>query len=243
MATALHCRAMTTTLDLDPEWGAIDLTEEVEAAFDIKIADSEAEQCWTVGDLYEIVCRHTPDWEAGDGSCSSSMAFYRVRRSISPHERRAVSPRTPLGSLSERPSRFVDNIGKSTGLRVPMTELTGRGKVGAWLICGAVAAFIAALVWTSWQFAGLAAAVMLAGLLLARSDRGKFPEGVETVGDLVRRTAALNAAKLREEGARPVDRWEVLVALCAEYGALPPTQIGPDTFLLRKGMEIATARA
>jgi acyl carrier protein len=39
------------SLDLDPEWGAIDLLEEVEASFGIKIEDTVAEQIETVGDL------------------------------------------------------------------------------------------------------------------------------------------------------------------------------------------------
>lgn len=43
------------TLDLDPEWGAIDLLEEVEASFGIKIEDAVAEQIETVGDLYDVI--------------------------------------------------------------------------------------------------------------------------------------------------------------------------------------------
>lgn len=75
---------MPTTLDLDPEWGAIDLLEEVEAAFNIKIGDDEAERCWTVGDLYDLICAHAPQWDEQAGTCASSAVFYRVRRSVTP---------------------------------------------------------------------------------------------------------------------------------------------------------------
>ena len=67
---------MANSLDLDPEWGAIDLLEEVEATFGIKIKDAEAERCSTVGDLYAVLCSYTPDWDGRQGSCSSSMVFY-----------------------------------------------------------------------------------------------------------------------------------------------------------------------
>ena len=40
------------TLDLDPEWGAIDLIEEVEKEFGIKFTNEEVEPCETVGDFF-----------------------------------------------------------------------------------------------------------------------------------------------------------------------------------------------
>ena len=36
---------MADTLDLDPEWGAIDVIEELEAAFNFNMTDEEAEGC------------------------------------------------------------------------------------------------------------------------------------------------------------------------------------------------------
>lgn len=83
---------------------------------------------------------------------------------------------------------------------------------------------------------------MAIGVLLLRVDPGRLLVGVTTVGDLVRRTVPLNAQNLAETGARPPDRWTILVALAAEHGSLPTNQIGPDTFMLRKGMELAAKR-
>ena len=79
---------MANSLDLDPEWGAIDLLEEVELTFGIKIANEEAERCATVGDLYDVICAHSPAWDGQDGDCGTSMVFYRMRRSLSPDDRR-----------------------------------------------------------------------------------------------------------------------------------------------------------
>jgi len=75
---------MANSLDLDPEWGAIDLLQEVEQTFGIKILNEEAERCITVGDLYNVICGHSPGWDAQRGNCGSAMVFYRMRRSLSP---------------------------------------------------------------------------------------------------------------------------------------------------------------
>ncbi len=93
-----HSAGVMTTLDLDPEWGAIDLIEEVEAAFGVKIADKDAERCWTVGDLYNLLTSLTPDWAGSGGSCGSSVVFYRMRRSSAAINKTDFTPHTPLVS-------------------------------------------------------------------------------------------------------------------------------------------------
>ena len=52
----------------------------------------------------------------------------------------------------------------------------------------------------------------------------------------------VNAQSLAEAGARPPDRWAIVMALLAEHGLLPPDHIGPDTLVLRKGMDLAAER-
>ncbi len=234
---------MANSLDLDPEWGAIDLLEEVEEAFAIKIADEEAERCWTVGDLYEVICAHTPHWDEQGGSCASSAVFYRLRRSLAPEDKTSVSPRLSLESTGMSASRLMDSLRIGTGLRLPTVELTTIGVVGGWMcLVGFIGALIA-LFTGAWALIGIGALVVVLGVLLLRLDPARLPSGLSTVGDLVRRIVPLNAQKLAQAGARPPDRWSVLVTLAAEHGILPPDQIGSDTFLLRKGMELAAARA
>jgi len=234
--------SMDNTLDLDPEWGAIDLVEEVEEAFSIKIADEEATHFWTVGDLYEVICTHTPQWDKQEGTCASSDAFYRIRRSLAPVEKSSVSPRSPLDRAGTSASGLFKSLRTDTGLRLPSVELTAVGATGGWMCLVGFIGGVIALGSGAWALSGVGALIVALGILLLRVDPARLPNGVTTVGDLVRRTVPLNAQKLAEAGARPPDRWAVLVALAAEYGSLPPDQIGPDTFLLRKGMEIATAR-
>jgi hypothetical protein len=230
---------MANSLDLDPEWGAIDLLEEVEATFGIKIANEEAERCGTVGDLYDVLCAHSPNWDEQDGHCGSSMVFYRLRRSLSPNDRRAVGPDTPLTATALNPSRLFKKLADDTALRLPSSELTWIGITGGLLLVGGILVAVIALFTGNWIASAVAAVFALAGLPLLRVDPGHFPAGIETVADLVRRTEPLNALQLKEAGGRPADRWSVLVSLAAEHGALPPKEIGPDTVFHRKQLESA----
>jgi hypothetical protein len=230
---------MVNTLDLDPEWGAIDLIEEVEATFGIKIANEEAEQCATVGDLYDMVSTHAPDWDSQDGSCGTSVVFYRLRRSLSPRDRRGVVPDTPLVSIGLQPSRLFKKVADDTGLRLPAYEFTSPGMAGGYLLVGGIIAALVALLTGHWIVSGIAALIALVGLPLIRLDPGRLPAGIVTVADLVRRTVPLNTPRLKEAGGRPADRWSVLAALAAEHGVLPPDEIGPETVFHRTQLQSA----
>jgi hypothetical protein len=233
---------MANSLDLDPEWGAIDLLEEIEATFDIKISDAEAERCCTVGDVYEVVSAHTPDWDRQDGRCASSMVFYRLRRSLTTDDQRALTPETLLTTSELKPRHLFKKLETDTGLRLPAYEPTSLGVAGGYMLVGGLLAAIVALLTGHWMVTAGALFVALGSLPFLHRDAGRFPSGVLTVGDLVRRTAPLNVAKLREVGGRPSDRWSVLVGLAAEHGTLSPDEIGPETFLHRRSLELATAR-
>lgn len=233
---------MGSSLDLDPEWGAIDLLEEVEAAFSIKIANEEAEQCETVGDLYDIVRTHVPEWDAQGGDCSSSIVFYRIKRSLSPKDKRGIIPDSALVISGLSPSRLFKKLKEDTGLRLPAYHLTWLGLTGGFLVVGGILAAIVALLAGLWFVSVAAAMIALGGLPLLRLEPGRMPAGIVTVGDLVRRVVPLNAAKLKDSGGRPSDRWSIVVALAAEYGELAPDEIGPDTFLHQRSLDLAAAR-
>lgn len=233
---------MRNSLDLDPEWGAIDLIEDVEATFGFTLTNEEAEPCATVGDLYEVICAHTPAWDAQEGSCSSSMVFYRMRRSLYPGDRRGFTPETALCSSGLQPSHLFKKLADETGLRLPAYELTWLGMTGAVILIVGIIAAVVALFTGHWMLSGLGILIALCGVPLAKLDPGRFPSGVVTMADLVRRTVPLNSIALTGFGARPADRWTILTALAAEHGNLPPDEIGPETFFHRASLEVATAR-
>ena len=175
---------MTNSLDLDPEWGAIDLLEEVEQTFGIKIANEEAERCATVGDLYEVICAHSPDWDGQDGNCGSSMVFYRMRRSLSPHHKRGVTPETPLAGTGLVPSRLFKKLEVDTGLRLPAYEPTWLGMTGGFLMVGGILAAMVALLTGHWIVSGTALLIAIAGLPFLRVDPGSLPAGFVHSGGL-----------------------------------------------------------
>lgn len=224
---------MANSLGFDPEWGGIDFLEDIEATFGIKIADVDAERCWTVGELYEVLCSHSANWSDKDGKCSSAMVFYRLRRSLAPNNRRSFVPDTPLVACGLQPSRLFRKLAHDTGLRLPVHRQTGLGIAGLILIFGGIFAGIGALLAGNWIVSGSVALVGLAGFSLLRLDPGRFPDGIVTVSDLVRRVTSLNVARLREAGGRPADRWSVLTALAAEHGFLSPDEIVPETLFHR----------
>lgn len=231
------------SVDLDPEWGAIDLIEEVEAIFGFTITKEEAERCATVGDLYDVICAHSPDWDGQDGSCGSSMVFYRMRRSLSPDDKRGVTPDTPLATIGLQPSRLFKKLEEDTGLRLPAYELTWLGMTGGFLMVGGIIAAIVALLTGHWIASAVIVLIALAGLPLLRMEPGRLPVGFVTVADLVRRTVLLNATELKDAGGRPADRWAILTALAAEHGTLQPDEIGPETFFHRRSLDEALRQA
>lgn len=238
---ALHISSMADTLDLDPEWGAIDLIEELEATFGFKIKDEEAERCCTVGDVYDVVCAHTAGWDDQEGLCGSSMVFYRLRRALRFKDKRSITPSTPLAHLGPSPSKLMDGLAKRSGLRLPVHTLTGLGNTGAVsLLAGIVLSVVAALN-AHWLFAGASACVAIIGHVLVRRDPGCFPSGIQTLGDLVHRAVPLNSKLVKEFGGRPAARWSILTAIAAEYGKLKPGDISTETYLHRKSLDEASA--
>jgi hypothetical protein len=233
---------MSDTLDLDPEWGAIDLLEDIEAAFDFKMLNEEAEACCTVGDVYEVICTHTPEWDLHNGDCGSSIFFYRFRRALLPKDKRLIRPSTPLSSLGQSPSRLFNNIAQNSGLRLPSHSLSWLGNVGVVMLkAGTIFVAVIALFGALWMTAGALGLMAAIGLVLVKIDPGRFPRGIETIGELVNRTVPLNSSLLMEFGGRPADRWSILTALASEHGCLELSAISPETYFHRKSLQDACA--
>ena len=232
---------MADTLDLDPEWGAIDVIEELEAVFNFKMTDEEAEGCCTVGEVYDVVCSHTSDWETQGGNCASAMTFYRLRRALAPEDKRSIRPTTDLDTLGLTPSALFDLLAERSSLRLPSHSMDKLGVAGSCLLFAGGVISIVTLLDSYWFPAFMSAIVASAGLVLIWRDAGRLPNGIQTFGDLARRTAPLNVQKLKGAGGKPSDRWSILTAISSEYGQLEPEAISPETFLHKKSMDEALA--
>lgn len=231
--TRANVTSWSNTLDLDPEWGGIDLIEEVEGAFGIAISDQEAERCNTVGDLFDIILIHAPDWNKQHGSCASSMAFYEVRRGLKSARRHELFPTTPLSVVGGvNPRKLLRGLRKRTGLRLPALTLTKLGTAGLITLLFGIVAFIIAMRERWLPIMSLASGLSLTGGVMFWVDPARLPTGVDTVGDLVRRLVPLNMDRLRASGARPPNAWTMLAGLTADHGNLSPSAITPDTVLI-----------
>lgn len=217
------------TLDLDPEWGGEDLAETIETAFDFKITPEEAAQLNTLGDVHALILRHV---RAQPGRCATSMAFYRLRKALSPDKK--LSPNTSLTPFVGSSAKvFRRRLEDETGLNLPPMA-------GGWLaVAGFAVLFVAVLFLIGgaigqWWFSG-AAAVLAFGLsvLLFRIDPQALPATCRTLGGLARETAARSFGKLAAEGSSvdEADVWSTLAKLLVEDCEVDPKRIRPSATL------------
>jgi hypothetical protein len=226
----VHYGCVAGALNLDPEWGAIDLVEEIEQTFAIAIADEDAERCRTVGDLFNLIRAQAHDWDDKNGTCASSAVFYAMRRAI--QSKGGFKPGTHLHVLERKPRRLFSRLRRETELRLPILQVTKLGFSGVVICLVATVALIATMVEGTWTNVGLATLPLILGAAMVAVDPLRLPAGIETVGDLVRRTVPLNISRFRSEGRRLPDIWTALVGIAADHGTIAANEITPDTFLM-----------
>jgi hypothetical protein len=223
---------MREALDLDPEWGALDLIEGVEAAFGVGISDSEAIGCRTMGDLHDVIRARVPDWDSQAGPCGTPAVFHALRHVLDPERKERLTPATPLArAWRGSPRALLRRIRREARLTPPPLVLGWIGAAGLVALLCALAILLVGAVQDVPRILG--AGILLAGLgsLMLKLDPGRLPERLATLGDLVRRLAALNAGWLRATGRRPPDSWTVLTLVAADLCTVPADEIGRDTLL------------
>ena len=70
------------TLGLDDDWEPVEVVEGVEAAFDIRVTDSEAATLLRVGDLHRLLRNRFSNSQEASGHCATAMTYYRLRRAL-----------------------------------------------------------------------------------------------------------------------------------------------------------------
>lgn len=206
------------TLDLVGDGDELDLLWDVEAAFEVKIDNEEAEQIFTIGDLRDVLLRKLgADGERRRSACLTAVAFYRLRRAIADHSGRGgVTPATLLdrslvGADYRRWKRAIET---RCGLELPSGEA---GLVERWLfvflvLTGTVASFALVKLFSIWGLLALFGWLPLYPLV--RFLPSSRPAFCPDAGSLAREVAGLNYLSLKGEfgGRYPED---VLMALIA----------------------------
>lgn len=213
----------------------IELIDEVEASFGIDLQDGETETCETMGEFHDLVLqRLRADGDSGD-RCATAMAFYRLRQAVDLRFDEGVGPSTPLmNALDSSPRVLLRRAAVKTGLRMPLPVLGLIGVSGIALgIVGLIGSFVLASHYPlsfAPTLALLSASCMLA-IASGYYDRGRYPSGMHTVGDLADYVAALNMGRLRDQGAkmRNGDIWRALSIIASETTGIAPQRIGPQS--------------
>ncbi len=238
---------MPNTLDLDDEWGGIDLAESLERAFEIKFDPDEIKTITNIGSLFKIVERElgVPN---GQQKCANAMAFYRLRRSLrNMNPGMAFEPETDLAGLSRRGAkRFFATLHQSTGLHMPKQRMTWIGEVGGSILLLTIIAFVPMailvgrhIIASLWDWA--LAIGLASGLTTLYLDPGRLPKDCTTLGRLSKKVAILNYGRFARLGARsnPASLWENYVELICELSRLPKDEINAETVFFRHQLKAA----
>ena len=232
----------------DLGFDAVDCVMSIEATFDIRIRNRDAERLQTVEDLILLVAGQVRLNPAQSGSCPSATAFYRIKRRIKeldPAPDVDIRPGTPTALLlgaGDRKALWLELrerlvldlpplcLGPFASLLLPAIFLLayGSGAAMAWFMGGTGLAFTLA-------FTAFIPTVMLLVLATVFAERrwGKtIPFEAATVGDL----AYLEF--LQQKRADPSNVWTLdeiqsavrhVVAKCSGF---PVRQVRPDTSFL-----------
>lgn len=220
---------MTSYLGLVGDLDDVELIEDVEAAFGVKLADEEIERCSTVGHVFKLIEARLPDMPSGQ-SCATAMCFYRLRRALQARSAVALMPKTSIAALGAVPVRELHRIIQTEcGLRPPPQYITLWGCLALLLVLAIP--FGLSAVGMPWWVAVPSGAL---GIGLYRLAPIQLPGEVETFGDLVRIVASRSIGALARQGARlgPKEAWRAFTDVLSDHTQLSKDEVGPETLLL-----------
>lgn len=221
---------MRTTLGLAGDLDDVDLVQDVERAFGIRLLDDELARCVTVGDLFELVVDRLPTGPQSAKRCASAMCFYRLRRIVLTMEPDMdLRPTTSIDVLQTIPVRSLYRaIQNVDGLRPPAPSLSAWGGASLLLAVGAPVGLLS--FGAPWWAAGIA---VLVGIGSARLAPIRLPPAIKTFGDLVELVAARSIGGLANRGARlrPAEAWKALQTVCADHAVTNGGEIHESTLL------------
>lgn len=232
---------MQPSLDLDPQDGDTEFFEALQSHFGIRLAQADVGDWLTLGDVHATIVAKLPDPSA-IGFCPTAHVFNRFRSALVEmgHQRSAITRHAALETFSNgRPTTFSNKLATTTGLNMPSNSYRILGKIGSWMLfVGGIGALVL-LLKAEGPYALYPLIAAAIGFALMMVDRGTFPAGVASLGDLAARTSALNRLGLKSSGARdmPNGTWEVLMAIASEQSGIASEKIGPDTFLFQSTFE------
>jgi hypothetical protein len=220
-------------LDLDPHDGDIELIEALELEFGFVPTQEKVGGWLTLGDVHNTLQAEIAI--QGEGACPSLRAFNLLRAALMAGglSRASLRTDTALDALAEgRPRQWLKLLGKHTGLEMPSSRTGALGVMSVvcwfmgWLV-GCITAIngnLQTALMYSLPFIAIAA-------ILFWLDKGQWPAGIVTLGDLVDRVAGLNHNRLGDVRDLKDSTWRRLTAIVAEQSDTLPAEMKSDTLL------------
>jgi hypothetical protein len=230
---------MSNTLGLDDDLDPVEALISLEKAFALKIRDEEAASCSTVGDIYDLLNSRFSTQIGEPGSCMTSMAFYRLRRSLREMQPGAeLRPDTQLATYAGWNARaFLDRLQRESGLRLPGPQGQWLSGIGCLLLLLTVVGVVAVAAIKGPPILYLAAmALFAAGVVSIRLDPGTLSRDCATLGGLARKASTLNYGTLARSGGavRPKELWDAMAEVLSGLSALPKSDMRRDTLILHQ---------
>jgi hypothetical protein len=211
---------MANTLGLDDDLDSVEVVISLEKAFAVNISDDEASSCNTVGDIYDLLYSRFSTQIGAPGSCMTSMAFYRLRRSLRRlHPGVEFRPDTPLALCAGRNARaFLDRLRSDSGLQLPRAQGRWLSWAG-WLLMIVAVLGIALVAVIKGPHIFYVAGIMLIGLSVGATtlDPGALPRDCKTLGGLAAKVSALNYGALAQSGGAV---WRTFCRVSASFQSL-----------------------
>lgn len=223
-----NSEAVRSSLGLGGDLDDVELVQDVEQAFGVRLPDYELSRCHTVGDLFELVAARLPS-QADADRCATAMCFYRLRRAVlalAPDVQ--LHPSTPIDMLQAIPVKSLYRSIEGVGLRPPPLYISMWAGFSLFL---AVAAPIGLMLCGApWWAAVLAVLLAITGYRLSPV---RLPPQVKTVRNLVELVAARSVRTLADQGARlrPAEAWKALQTVCADHAATAGGEIESSTLI------------
>ncbi len=203
-------------LNLVGDGDDVHVVVDVEKAFGVKIADSEAERCETMGKLFDVVLRKIASARETGLRCPTAVAFYRLRAGL--RDCGFTEPITPESNLAEffrqrGAERVRSALRAKAGFDLPDLVFSS----GSRAVLTILWTLGAALSLAAWSLLPLLVAGCLAAGLAFVLPRALRPQ-VASMRDFTLACTAWNYGKLSEMcgGARPRDVWNALVFVVRE---------------------------
>lgn len=231
--------SMSNTLGLDDDLDPVQAVISLEKAFALKISDAEASSCNTVGDIYDLLHSRFEEQIGEPGSCMTSMAFYRLRRSLrAAYPDREFRPDTLLPTCAGWNARaFLGRLRNESGLQLPGPQGRWLSGAGCFLfLLAVVGAVIVAVAKGPPIFYSAAIALFVVGVVSIRIDPGTLPRDCSTLGKLATKASALNYGTLARSSAtiRPKELWDAMAEVLSGFSELPKSEMRRETLILRQ---------